>query len=110
MRIGTIQVKRRVWIGLIFAVTVTGSWWLWSRATREATPVAAPVKQPFVRLAGAGSRPGDEVLRERAELFDPEPLFFPTAWNFGQQPLRESLRRQPGDVFEPIPAKLRFAE
>src|SRR5450759_3479730 len=99
MRIGKIEVKRRVWISLIFALAVTGVWWVWTRAKQQAVAAAAPVRQPFVRLAGAGTGAGDQVLRERAELFDPTPLFFPTEWNFGQRPLRESMRRQPGQVF-----------
>ncbi len=110
MRIGTMVVKRRVWIGLIFALTVTGAWWAWTRAKQQAVALAAPARQPFVRLAGAGTGANDEVLRERAELFDPTPLFFPTEWNFGQQPLRGSLRREPGDVFESFPANFTFSE
>ncbi|MEJ1971324.1 MAG: hypothetical protein WDM96_02005 [Lacunisphaera sp.] len=34
---------------------------------------------PFVQLATAGSAMSDQVLREKAELLDPTPLFFPTA-------------------------------
>ncbi len=110
MRIGAIEVKRRVWIGLIFALAVTGAWWVWTRATQQVAEVVAPGRQPFVRLAGAGTGAGDQVLRERAELFDPTPLFFPTKWNFGQQPLRGSLRRQPGEVFRSFEPNVDFGE
>lgn len=110
MRIGPIVVKRRVWIGLIFALTVTGAWWMWTRAKQQAVAMAVPARQPFVRLITAGTGTGDQVLRERAELFDPAPLFFPTEWNFGQRPLRESLRRQPGQVFGSFPANFTFGE
>ena len=110
MRIGTIEVKRRVWIGLIFALTVTGAWWVWTRAKHQAVAVVTPARRPFVRLAGAGTGAGDEILRERAELFDPTPLFFPTEWNYGQQPLRENLRRQPGQVFGTFEPNFTFSE
>jgi hypothetical protein len=109
VRIGNIVVKRRVWFGLVFALTVTSVWWVWTRARQEPKTVMTPVKQPFVRLAGAGTGAGDQVLRERGELFDPAPLFFPTEWNFGQRPLPESMRRQPGVVFGSFDANFTFA-
>ncbi len=110
MRIGSIEVKRRVWIGLVFALAVTGAWLAWTRARLPVVTMAAPGRQPFVRLAGAGTGAGDQVLRERTKYFDPTPLFFPTEWNFGQNALRGSMRRQPGDVFGSFEPKLTFAE
>ncbi len=110
MRIGRIEVKRRVWVGLISVLTATGVWWAWTRSQERAAAAAAKPSQPFVHLAGSGTGQGDQVLRERAEYFDPTPLFFPTEWNFGQIALRESMRRQPGDVFGSIEAKLTFPE
>ena len=109
MRIGKIEVKRRVWIGLLFAISVTGAWWLWTRSAPPTGATVAQSKQPFVRFVnGSGMGTNDQVLRERAELLDPTPLFFPTKWNYGQSPLRESMRRQPGQVFGSIEAKLTF--
>ncbi len=108
MRIGIIEVKRRVWVGLGCAVTVTAVWWSW---TQRPVPVGAPESvaagkpQPFVRVAGGE----DRVLRERADLFDPTPLFFPTEWNYGPQGLPENLQRQPGQVFGGFEAKLVFS-
>jgi hypothetical protein len=110
MRIGNLKVKRRVWIGALIAVAVTGAWGLWTRARRQVAAVAAPGRAPFVRLAGTGTGGGDRVMRERAELYDPTPLFFPTEWNFGQQPLPASLRRQPGQVFGSFEANYTFPE
>ena len=49
-------------------------------------------------------------MRERADLFDPTPLFFPTEWNYGQRPLRETLRRQPGQVFGSFDPVYTFAD
>ena len=110
MRLGKMEVKRRAWIGLGCAVAVTGAWWGWTQSQLPAAGVAPPPRQPFVRLAGAGPATDNRVLRERAELFDPTPLFFPTEWNFGQQVFQETLRRQPGRIFGSFEPKLTFAE
>jgi hypothetical protein len=110
MLIGKIEVKRRVWIGLAFALAVTGAWLMWTRAKPPVVAAVPPGPAPFVRLTGAGTGAGDRVLRERAELFDPTPLFFPTEWNFGQRPLPESMQRQPGQVFENFGANFTFGE
>ena len=110
MRIGNLQVKRRVWFGLGFALAVTVAWWAWTQARLRPIVATEAVKQPFVRLTGAGSGAGDQVLREQADLFDPTPLFFPTEWNFGQRPLRESLRHPPGQIFGSFEPKIDFGE
>ncbi len=110
MRIGKIQIKRRVWIGMIFSVAITGAWWIWTRAKPPTLAAVAPGSLPFVRVSGTGQGSGDQVLRERAELFDPTPLFFPTEWNYGQRPLPETVRRQPGQVFENFRANFTFRE
>ncbi len=99
MRIGKIEIKRRVWIGLASGLVVTGLWWNTARIKPAVDGAGAPAKPPFVRLTGAGTGTGDRVLREQAELMDPTPLFFPTEWNFGQRSLPENMRRQPGQVF-----------
>lgn len=110
MRIGKIEVKRRVWVGLACGVTVTAVWWSWTQAKPPAAAVAGQTPQPFVRLTGTGTATNDQVLRERADLFDPTPLFFPTEWNYGQRPLRESLRLQPGQIFGSFEPKWNFAD
>ncbi len=108
MRIGKIEVKRRVWVGLACSLAVTAVWWAWTEAQPPVPGPQAPGLPPFVRLAGAGSATNDQVLRERADLFDPTPLFFPTEWNYGQRPLRESLQRQPGQIFGSFEPKWTF--
>ncbi len=110
MRIGKIEVKRRVWVGLACAVTVTAVWWSWTQARPPAAAAAEQAPQPFVRLTGVGTATNDQVLRERADLFDPTPLFFPTEWNYGQRPLRDDLRRQPGQIFESFPPQWTFTD
>ncbi|MBI2814497.1 MAG: hypothetical protein HYX71_09445 [Opitutae bacterium] len=110
MHIGKIEVKRRVWAGLGFALSVTGAWWVWMQSRPPVVVVAERAQPPFVRFAGAGTGVADQVLRERADLFDPTPLFFPTEWNYGQQPLRDNLRRQPGQVFGSYEPVYSFAE
>jgi len=102
------QVKLRVWIvGLSFATLASGGWILWNRYVIP-PPVSDAFQariQPAVRLAKTGLGRGDEVLRERAEYFDPTPLFFPTEWNYGHGTLRERVRRQPGQIFGDVDPK-----
>lgn len=110
MRIGNLEIKRRVWVGLVFALAVTAGWWRWSQwQVRAITAVSAP-KQPAIVLTGVGPAGQDQAMREQAALFDPTPLFFPTEWNYEQQPLPLSLRRQPGQVFGSFDPKWTFAE
>lgn len=110
MRTGKIEVKRRVWIGLLAGFAGLGGWvwWWWSQPLPPAGPAEDP--QPFVRLAGGGTATGSRILQERAELLDPTPLFFPTEWNFGQQPLSETKQRLPGEVFGEFEAKMTLDE
>jgi hypothetical protein len=110
MRIGKIEVKRRVWIALIIILGITGVWLAWSRSRPAVAVASAAVKEPFVRLAGSGRGADDRLLKERADLFDPTPLFFPTEWNYGQRALPETMRRQPGQVFGSFDANFTFAE
>ena len=110
MRPGKIAVKRRVWIGLAFAIAVTIGWWAWTRAKKEAVVVTVPAPQPFVRLVSTAGTGANAVLREQTQLFDPQPLFFPTEWNYGQRALPQSVRRQPGQVFGSFGANLIFGE
>ena len=109
MRIGNF-VRRRVWVGTICVLAVTGAWWLSVRSKQEVAAVAAKPKDSFVKLAGAGTTAVDRELQERAEYFDPTPLFFPTEHNFGQNQPPESARREPGQVFESFEPKLNYAE
>jgi hypothetical protein len=104
------RIKRRVWIGLAVAAVAVGMWALWVRREATAPTVVHPSAQPFVQLATAGSATSDQVLREKAELLDPTPLFFPTAWNYGQRPLRASSLKQPGQVFASFEPKLTVGE
>ncbi|MEO6996384.1 MAG: hypothetical protein ABI273_22465 [Lacunisphaera sp.] len=106
MHIGGIEVKRRVWISLGFAVVVIASWWLWTSSVVVVTPVQPSANHPSVVLAAALKGPGDSALREQAEYMDPTPLFFPTKWNF----VPENIIRQPGQIFGWIEPKLVFLE
>ena len=110
MRIGNLEVKRRVWISLVGVVGAIGGWWAWTQGRPAVPALTVQPQPPFVRLAGVGTGLADQVLRERADLFDPTPLFFPTEWNYGQRPLRESLRRQPGQTFGSFEPIYSFAE
>ncbi|MBL9214129.1 MAG: hypothetical protein JNG83_01505 [Opitutaceae bacterium] len=104
------SIRRRVWIGLGFALAVTGAWWVWHQAQPAQAAFAPAPPMPFVRLADSGGGAESERLRERAELFDPTPLFFPTKWNYGQGLAIERVRRQPGQVFGSFEAKFVYAD
>ena len=78
------------------------------RVPQQVTPAPAPVS--FVQLAGAGSSASDAVLREKADLLDPTPLFFPTERNYGQRDLPPGSHKQPGQVFGSFEPKLTVAE
>lgn len=99
------KVKHRVWIGLGFAIVAIGAWWMWSQAKLPVPPGKPPVVTPAIRLTKVGTALNDQVLRDRAEYFDPTPLFFPTEWNYGQGEMWESRRRQPGQVFGDVEPK-----
>lgn len=102
--------KRRIYVGALLAVASVAAWWAWSERAQRAAGAAAAVPQPFVRVGGAGAASADRDLRERAELFDPAPLFIPTEKNFGRGRLPPHLVKQPGQVFGDFGAKLTFNE
>jgi hypothetical protein len=102
--------KRRLWIGLIGALLATGVWWVRTREQAPATVAAVAARPAFVQVAGTGEAGADRVLREKADYFDPTPLFFPTEWNYGQAPLHDTLRRGLGQVFGSYPEKWTSAE
>ncbi len=101
------QIKRRVWIGSLIACVAVGGWVFRTRNDLKIPPAgAAPAEtKPFVQLAAS-----DQVLRERADLLDPTPLFFPTEHNYGQRPLPPGLLKQPGQVFGSFEAKLPLSD
>ncbi|HWA26316.1 MAG TPA: hypothetical protein VG734_11685 [Lacunisphaera sp.] len=93
------RIRRRVWVGLAVGCAGVGAWLVWNRMHPMSPAREAGLAEPFVQVVGAGQAGGDQVLREKAEIMDPTPLFFPTAWNFGQQPLPPGSLKQPGQVF-----------
>ena len=101
--------RRRVYAAAFLLVAGAAGWWLWSqRVTRAAVPAPAG-PEPFVRVGSPVGRE-DQVVRERADIFDPAPLFVPTVRNFAQQGLPAALAKQPGRVFGDFGAKLSFDE
>ena len=107
-----LPIKRRVWIGSLIACVAVAAWAFWTRSDLRMpqTAVMPPPPKAFVQLAGAGGTAGDQVLREKADLLDPTPLFFPTERNYGQRPLPRSALKQPGQVFGSFEAKLTVAD
>lgn len=95
---------------MIGAISATGLWWWRAQERAPSAMEAAAGPRPFVQLAGSGVGASDQLLREKSEYFDPTPLFFPTEWNYGQAPLRASLRQGPGQVFGSYAPKLTDSE
>jgi hypothetical protein len=106
MLIGGIEVKRRVWVSLAFAVAAIGAWWLWTSSVVPVAPAKPVTNHPSIVLATTIKGTGDNALREQAEYLDPTPFFFPTKWNFAP----ENITRQPGQIFDWIDAKLVFSD
>jgi hypothetical protein len=84
------------------------AWSFWSRLQAPVPSVERSEVAPFVRVTVPGQGSADQILQERASLYDPTPLFFPTEWNYGQRPLPDALRRQPGQVFGSFEPRLTF--
>lgn len=102
--------KRRLLIAPLAAtLTITG-WYFWTRANLPAPKEDAQEKAEFVQLSGGSGQKEDEILRERAELLDPTPLFFPTEWNYGQTARHSRQLREPEQVFGRFDAKLTVSE
>ena len=91
-------------------LTVSALWLVWTKRSQRVGPNEAQQRQPFVQVAGSSQQQGDRVLRERAEYFDPTPLFFPTEHNFGANALPDNARRRPGEVFGSYAPKFNFSE
>lgn len=104
------MIKRRVWVGLLSGLAGVGAWGWWVQNKPVPTEGKGRLAQPFVQLAGASSATGSRILQERAELLDPTPLFFPTEWNYGQRPLRQTGPGLPGEVFGSFEPKLPLSE
>ncbi|OAM90228.1 hypothetical protein OH491_20290 [Termitidicoccus mucosus] len=57
-----------------------------------------------------GDRALGTALEEQAVLFDPTPLFLPTARNASHAAIGMAVRREPGEVFRPFPPRLVFSD
>jgi len=102
--------NRRVGVGGVLASLVVGAWWVWSGGAERPSGGERREPEPFLQLVGAERATAGGVLRERAELLDPTPLFVPTSKNFGQTGLPVELQRQPGRVFQDFEAKFQYKE
>ncbi|MBI2511595.1 MAG: hypothetical protein HYV96_06425 [Opitutae bacterium] len=102
---------RRVLSAILVIVLAGAGWWLWSeRMTAKPDATAARRPEPFVQIANSGGTGVNRVLQERAEFFDPSPMFLPTARNAGHDALPSRLVAQPGQIFADFAAKWNVAE
>lgn len=106
MKIAGFQVKRRVFVSVGLIVFVTAATYYWNRFQKEAVPPhPEKIPEPFVKFDNRHGEERDRFLEEKADYFDPTPLFLPTSRNFGQDALPAAVVRQPGQVFgdfEPV--------
>lgn len=110
MQIGGIRVRRRVFVGLGLAIAGAAGWFYWSKTREHPRGIDQAATKPFVTLGGDAAGTKDKVLLERAEFFDPTPLFIPTNRNYGQGPLPAAVIKQPGQVFSDFDPKLTITE
>lgn len=66
-------------------------------------------RSSFVSIVAGASNTGNPVVSEQLEYLNPEPLFMPTAWNAGVQPLPSELRRQPDQAFQSFDPQMTFS-
>ncbi len=85
---------------------VTAATYYWNRFQKEAVPPESEkTPEPFVTFDNRHGEERDRFLEEKADYFDPTPLFLPTSRNYGQGALPAAVVRQPGQVFgdfEPV--------
>ncbi|HEY5552280.1 MAG TPA: hypothetical protein VIK52_10345 [Opitutaceae bacterium] len=78
------------------------------RVELDAKPV--PIRQSgYVSIVQGTSHTGNLVVSEQLEYLNPEPLFMPTEWNAGVQPLPAELRRQPDQAFQSFDPQMTFS-
>jgi hypothetical protein len=106
VKIAGFQVKRRVFVSVGLIAFVTAATYYWNRFQKEAVPPQLEkAPEPFVKFDNRRGEERDRFLEEKADYFDPTPLFLPTARNYGQGALPATVVRQPGQVFgdfEPV--------
>lgn len=113
MTIAGINVRRRIFVSLGLLIIATGFWVFWARAHRpKVTDIPRNRTESFVKIIGTGQEQRNRLIEERAEFFDPTPLFLPTERNFQQGPLPSRIlnMKQPGQVFRDFEPKWHFVE
>lgn len=110
MKIFGLNVRRRLFVGFGLLVAGTVMAYYWTRLRRLPEVATRPAPEAFIKLAARSDGTGDSALDERAEFFDPTPLFLPTPRNFGQGPLPARVVPQPGQIFEDLPPNLTVKE
>ncbi len=104
------QSNRRFYAGMALAAVAIAAWWAWNGTAARLPEGKGGFTEPFIRVGGGDAATVDRVLRERADFFDPAPLFVPTSRNHGHAQLPSHLVKQPGQVFADFGAKLSFNE
>jgi hypothetical protein len=100
VKIAGFQVKRRIFVGVGLIALITAASYYWNRFQKEAVPPRSEkIPEAFVKFDDRRGEERDRFLEEKADYFDPTPLFLPTSRNYGQGALPAAVVRQPGQVF-----------
>ena len=94
-------------VGLTVVFAVAAATLIFRPLGQEAR-AGKPIAAPKVSIEHLDEGMGDPLLRERATMFDPTPLFLPTEWNTSQRPLPAAVQRQPGQVFGTFAPRLTY--
>jgi hypothetical protein len=102
-----------LWIAIAIAAVLVALVVLAATMVRLPKPATGnPANPPTssVNIARADPKGGDIALMQQVELYDPKPLFLPTAINNSDPELPAGLRREPGAAFRSFLPQYAFDE
>lgn len=99
--------RRRVAVAATGVLVTTAVSLFWMKAPDGEGVMGRPRVAPRLLVSGSGEQ---HLHRAEAELLDPSPLFFPTVWNYGQEPAGTGRRREPDEGFQDYLPRYRFSD
>lgn len=102
-----------LWISIAIAAVVIALVVLAATMIRLPKPAGGNTTRSItssVAIARVDPSGGNAALLQQVELYDPKPLFLPTAINSSDPELPTGMRREPGAAFRAFPAQYAFDE